>query len=219
MADIESFKCKLVTYDEISNWCADIADKVRKMDYRPEVVIGLTRGGWVPARILCDELLIKKLYAVKTEHWGATANPDGNALLTQELITDVSNEKVLVIDDITDTGDSLKLAVNHVKEKNPAQVVSAALIHIGHSGYVPDVYSHTISSADWTWFIFPWNVHEDMRTILPKTLYEPKNKKDIQQAFVEQFQIEPSSELLDKTLGVLRDLGKVKENNGLWQAL
>ena len=54
MADVESFKCKLVTYDEITEWCADIADKIRDADYMPEVIVGLTRGGWVPARILCD---------------------------------------------------------------------------------------------------------------------------------------------------------------------
>lgn len=217
MADIESFKCKLVTYDEITEWCADVADKVRETDYKPEVIVGLTRGGWVPARILCDELLVKKLYAVKTEHWGVTANPDGNALLTQELITDVSGEKVLVIDDITDTGASLKLAVDHVKQKKPAEVISAALIHIEHSEYVPDVYSYNISGKDWTWFIFPWNVHEDMRTILPKTLYEPKNKKDIQSAFADQFQIEPSDKLISKTLHDLECLGKVKEDKGLWE--
>ena len=183
----------------------------------PEVVVGLTRGGWVPARILCDELFVKKLYAVKTEHWGVTANPDGNALLTQELITDVTGERVLVIDDITDTGASLKLAVDHVKQKNPAEVMSASLIHIERSEYVPDVYSYSISGNDWTWFILPWNVLEDMRTILPKTLYEPKNNKEIQNAFIEQFQIEPSATLISKTLRDLERLGKVKENNGLWE--
>ncbi|AGN25851.1 phosphoribosyltransferase [Candidatus Methanomassiliicoccus intestinalis] len=217
MADVESFKCKLVSYDEITKWCSDVADKIRDIGYMPEVVVGLTRGGWVPARILCDELFVKKLYAVKTEHWGVTANPDGNALLTQELITDVTGERVLVIDDITDTGASLKLAVDHVKQKNPAEVMSASLIHIERSEYVPDVYSYSISGNDWTWFIFPWNVHEDMRTILPKTLYEPKNNKEIQNAFIEQFQIEPSATLISKTLRDLERLGKVKENNGLWE--
>lgn len=216
MTEIESFRCKLVTYDEISDWCSDIAEKLRNMNYKPEVIIGLTRGGWVPARILCDELLIKKLYAVKTEHWGVTANPDGNALLTQELVADVSGEKVLVIDDITDTGASLKLATDHVRDKGPSEVKSAALIHIGHSEYTPDVYSHKISGEEWTWFIFPWNIHEDMRTLLPKTLYEPRNVREIQKAFKDQFEIEPSEILITKTLITLQRVEKVKENNGIW---
>lgn len=81
-------------------------------------------------------------------------------------------------------------------------------------------FIHTLSPARTGPGLFsPGMFTKTCRTILPKTLYEPKNKKDIQQAFVEQFQIEPSSELLDKTLGVLRDLGKIKENNGLWQVL
>ena len=85
MADIESFQCKLVSYDEIDKWAGKLAAEIRRCGCKPTVVIGLTRGGWVPARLLCDELGVKKLYAVKTEHWGVTANPDGKALLTQEL--------------------------------------------------------------------------------------------------------------------------------------
>ena len=44
MADVESFKCKLVSYDEITKWCSDVADKIRDIGYMPEVVVGLTRG-------------------------------------------------------------------------------------------------------------------------------------------------------------------------------
>ena len=71
MADVESFKCKLVSYDEITKWCSDVADKIRDIGYMPEVVVGLTRGGWVPARILCDELFVKKLYAGKDRTLGS----------------------------------------------------------------------------------------------------------------------------------------------------
>ncbi len=96
MAEAESFRCKLVTWEEVVDWTAVVAEKMRKCDCRPTVIIGLTRGGWVPARMLCDHMMVKRLYAVKTEHWGMTASPDGKACLTQELNVDVGNERVLV---------------------------------------------------------------------------------------------------------------------------
>jgi hypoxanthine phosphoribosyltransferase len=206
---VERFKCRLVTYDDISRWTVDIARQIRVRGYRPSVIIGLTRGGWVPARLLCDELGVKKLYAVKTEHWGITANQDGKALLTQELSSDVNKESVLIVDDITDTGESLSLAVSHLKEKDPREVRTATLLHIAHSKMEPDFFSVRVPNDQWTWFIFPWNLHEDLRTLLPKTLYQPLDQAGIRQAFREQFGIDVSENLIEETLRKLEEDGKV----------
>jgi hypoxanthine phosphoribosyltransferase len=213
---VESFRCRLVTYDDISKWTVDIARQIRARNYRPSVIIGLTRGGWVPARLLCDELGVKKLYAVKTEHWGITANQDGKALLTQELSSDVNEESVLIVDDITDTGESLSLAVSHLKEKEPGEVRTATLLHIAHSKMEPDFYSLMVPNDQWTWFIFPWNLHEDLRTLLPKTLYRPRDPAGICQAFREQFRIDVSDDLIEETLGKLEEDGKVIRTGELY---
>ena len=77
MSEPESFLCKLVSFDDIAKWSNKLAKQIRDCGCKPTVIVGLTRGGWVPARLLCDELGVKKLYAVKTEHWGVTASPDG----------------------------------------------------------------------------------------------------------------------------------------------
>ena len=53
MAEIEKFKCKLVTYDEITKWTLDVARQIQDCRCTPTVIIGLTRGGWIPARLLC----------------------------------------------------------------------------------------------------------------------------------------------------------------------
>lgn len=59
-----------------------MARQIQDRRYQLTVIIGLTRGGWVPARLLCDHLHMKNLYAVKTEDLGVTANQDCIALLT-----------------------------------------------------------------------------------------------------------------------------------------
>ena len=118
MIQKESFRCKLVTYDEIVSWTRDLAKQIRACDCKPTVVIGLTRGGWVPARLLCDLLGVKKLYAVKTEHWGVTANPDGKRF-SPKSEREHRDEEVLVVDDITDTGESMSIAEAHLCEMRP----------------------------------------------------------------------------------------------------
>jgi len=216
MAKVESFKCKLVTYDEISRWTLDVARQIQDCRCKPTVIIGLTRGGWVPARLLCDHLHVKKLYAVKTEHWGVTANQDGKALLTQELNAPIENEDVLVVDDITDTGESLKLAIAHLQEMHPKTLRTVTLLHITHSKFEPDFYSVRVLEVEWTWFVFPWNLHEDLRTLLPKTLDEGKTEGDVSRAFKEQFQIDIDESLVRSTLKDLEGEGKVRRVGRIW---
>jgi uncharacterized protein len=216
MEDVESFRCKLVSYDEISKWTVDVAKQIRASGFKPTVIIGLTRGGWVPARVLCDELSVKKLYAVKTEHWGVTANQDGKALLTQELNTDIENESVLIVDDITDTGESLTLALAHLFKKRPKEIRTATLLHITHSKMEPDFFAIKVPKEQWAWFIFPWNLHEDLRTILPKTLYGPKSEAEIKKAFKAQFKIDVSPALIKTTLKDLVAMGKAKKTGKKW---
>ncbi len=209
MADPESFRCKLVTWNEIAEWTADLAHDLQAHGVEPTVIIGLTRGGWVPARLLCDHLMVKKLYAVKTEHWGVTANQNGKALLTQELSVDIRGERVLVVDDITDTGESLTLAMSHLRSLHAGDIRSATLLHFQHSKFRPDHCSRELPDDPWIWFIFPWNLHEDLRTLLPKTLTEPRDPGAIQRAFRDQFYIDVADDLLAVTLKDLEGSGMI----------
>ncbi|MFA5313611.1 MAG: phosphoribosyltransferase [Methanomassiliicoccales archaeon] len=216
MAEIEGFRCKVVSFDEISKWTLDVSRQIRDSGYNPTVIIGLTRGGWVPARLLCDHLQGKKLYAVKTEHWGVTASQDGKALLTQELNVSIENENVLIVDDITDSGESLILACEHINKMRPKELKTSTLLHITHSSTEPNFYSVKVPKDVWTWFIFPWNLNEDMRTLLPKTLYEGKTEQEIVEAFKAQFQIDVSEELVRGTLKDLEAMGRTKRTGRYW---
>ncbi|AGB04067.1 putative phosphoribosyltransferase [Aciduliprofundum sp. MAR08-339] len=216
---VEKFRCQLVSWKDIERWSKDIVKRVLKSGYTPEIVIGLARGGLVPARLMADYLNIKELYAVKTEHWGLTATPDGKARLAQGLQISIEGKKVLVVDDITDTGQSLRLAVDHIATHNPEEIRSATLLHITHSKYVPDYYSEEVPEDRWTWFIFPWNVYEDMRNLIPKTLYEPKSVDEVKEALKEQFQINVKKSVIREVLRDLKNRGVVEKNDGYWELI
>ncbi len=216
---IEKFRCQLVSWKDIERWSMDIVKKVKKSGYDPEIVIGLARGGLVPARLIADYLNIKDLYAVKTEHWGLTATPDGKARLAQGLQVSIEGKKVLVVDDITDTGQSLKLAVDHINGHKPSEIKSATLLHITHSKYVPDYYSEEVPEDRWTWFIFPWNVYEDMRNLIPKTLYKRKTAREIKESLKDQFEIDVSMRIIWAVLKDLQERGRVRKRDTHWELI
>ena len=199
-----------MSWSEIEEWSRDVADRVES--YGPDLIIGLTRGGWVPARMLCDNLVEKNLCSIKTEHWGITATREMSARLVQELNVDVKGKKVLVVDDITDTGMSMELALNHILTRNPEKVNSATLLHIEGARVTPDYYSVFVPKKEWAWFIFPWNVNEDLSSLILKTLYEVKNINGIREALHNQFDIEVGVERISRVLDKLERGGRIKRD-------
>ena len=179
-------RCRRATWDDIDRWADWVADKVVAADARPQTIVGLTRGGWVPARLLADRLGVRRLVALRMQHWGVTAVPGGKAELTEGLSAPVSGERVLVVDDITDTGESLALAVTHVREHGAASVESAALLHIAHSTYVPTYRGEEIPRDAWVWVVFPWNYWEDLATLSSRAAELSPDLGEIQRTLKER---------------------------------
>ena len=158
-------RCRRTSWSDADRWADTIAERVRASGRLPETIVALTRGGWVPARLLADRIGIKRLVSLRAQHWGVTATPSGNAELTEGLSGPVRDQNVLVVDDITDTGQSLELATAHVREAGARRVESATCLHISHSKFVPTYYAEEIPRDEWVWVVFPWNYWEDLATL------------------------------------------------------
>ncbi len=162
---MDSFQCKLPSWDDIHETAESTAVKLKEDKFNPDIIIAIARGGLVPARLFCDFLHVKNCLSIKVDHWGLTATKDGKAKLTHALNLSLENKKVLLVDDITDTGQSMELAKDHLLTLNPQEVRTATLYHLSGSKYVPDYYGEEM---DWAWIIFPWNYTEDMVNIIRK---------------------------------------------------
>lgn len=145
-------------------------------------MVGLARGGWVLSRVLCDFLEIKDLVSLKVEHWGVTATPDGTAQIKYPFEIDLTGKKVIVVDDITDTGQSMKVATDYIKTMNPEEIKTATLMHIEGSEFIPDYYGDKVQ---WKWYIFPWNYTEDMCNIVPKLAEKTDTPSEIKEMLKE----------------------------------
>jgi uncharacterized protein len=163
MADLP--RCRLTTWADVDRWADAVAAHVRERAAVPSTIVGLTRGGWVPARLLADRLGVKRIVSLRAQHWGVTATPTGAAQLTEGLSGTVEGLHVLVVDDITDTGDSLALAVAHVRDARPSRVESATFLHISRSKFTPTYFAEEIARDAWVWVVFPWNYWEDLTAL------------------------------------------------------
>ena len=164
---VDSFECEVMDWNLFYILSKKVAKKVNTSGFKPDLIVGLARGGWVLARILCDLVGVKDLVSLKVEHWGVTATPDGKARLKYPFHIDLTGKRVLVVDDITDTGESMCEAIEYIRTLNPSEIKTVTLRHITGSKFEPDYFAEEIA---WRWVIFPWNFTEDMLNIVPKIM-------------------------------------------------
>ena len=172
-------KCKLVTWEEIVGWCRELARKIRESGWIPDVVVAIARGGYVPARLLCDFLGIENLLSIQSQHWTEAAKMAEKAIIKFKYHVDLKGYKALLVDDIVDTGESLLLARDFIlKEWKPDELKIAALQWISPvAKFKPDYYH--LEVKEWTWFMYPWTRLEDVTQFIRRMLSEEgKEKKE-----------------------------------------
>ncbi len=105
----------------ISIICAEISLRKKNSGYEPDVIIALARGGWFSCRVLCDFLGLDDLSSLKIEHYiGAAAIYSGEPYIRYPLSDEVvEGKRVLIVDDIVDTGKSMLSAKAYVEGRNP----------------------------------------------------------------------------------------------------
>lgn len=193
----DKFKCHLVSWEEAYRLSKILAQKIKKSGFKPDIVVGIARGGLVPARIVCDFLLLRDLATIKVEHWGIAATM-GKAKLKFPLPVDISGKKVLVVDDVVDTGDTYAVTMEHIKEKNPSEARSAVLHYKSCSTFVPDYWAEKQDA--WKWIIYPWAAYEDLTGFIEKVSKEHAKPEEIRKALKSRYGIAISRKELAEIL-------------------
>jgi hypothetical protein len=162
MSDLpDEFDCVVTNWEYIYGLCRDVSDDVKASAFEPDIVVALARGGWFAGRCLCDFLGLDDLTSLKMEHYVGTAERTGEPTVRYPMPEgSVEGKDVLVIDDIADTGGSIRRAYDYVHERNPGEVRTATLQLLGTSEFDPDYVGERLE--EWAWIVYPWNFIEDM---------------------------------------------------------
>ncbi len=157
-------KFEVLTWKKIHNMLLSQAGKIRQSGFKPDVIVGVARGGWVPARVLSDFLGIADLVIVRVEFYLGVAKTRNAPVLTQGVSAVVKGKKALIVDDVADTGKSLQLVREHVLQQGATEVRIATVYRKPWSVIEPDYYEAETSG----WVVFPWETKETIRKIVEK---------------------------------------------------
>ena len=154
-------KKKIYTWRDVEKMCSQILVQLYNSEWRPDYIVGITRGGNVPATILSNMTGIR-CEAVKV------ALRDGESGKTGDSISWMADDaklgkNILVVDDINDTGATFEWLSNDWGLNGGDNVRFATLTENLSSNFDGvDYYCDEVNKAEEdVWLVYPWeNVGE-----------------------------------------------------------
>lgn len=125
---------------------------------KPDVVIGLSRGGWVPATIAAQYFSVRKLYSIGLYSYHDDTNIASSTITQYQSLpgasTDFSNKIILMVDDISDKGKTFKYATKLLRDAYKCDIKTMCIVVKEGTEYKPDFYYKL--EPDDKWIVFPW---------------------------------------------------------------
>ena len=120
---MKSTKKKIfLNYNDIEKFANDLAREILLSDWRPDYIVGITRGGLLPAVLLSQYLKVPMNSLDVSLRDGSELGPESNTWMAEDAFGYVASQErdepkdyssavlrknILIVDDINDTGETL----------------------------------------------------------------------------------------------------------------
>src|SRR3989344_4078426 len=167
------------TWEEMGELCFELSKKIIESGKRYDRIIALAKGGWTWARAISDYTKIQNVGSIQYEFYADIYKTDKTPKLKQPLPISVQGEKLLVLDDVADSGATLNVALDYLKKSGAESMSTATFFYKPWSVIKPDFYVYTTD----TWVIHPHEIREMVELLSNKWKKEGKSFVDIQNNF------------------------------------
>lgn len=142
-----------MTFEEVAHVTRSLAGKISADLPKLDGLVGVSRGGWVPTRMLSSLLSVKRIYSIGLQY----SDPARTQLVCYDDPAPFLSAPavLLVIEDCLETGNALRYAKDHLVSKGHT-VHTAALFLTKKSAFVPDFYIERLEVPP----SFPWELQK-----------------------------------------------------------
>ncbi len=155
----------IIPWGEIIDGIDNFLYTIPKVDY----IISLSRGGNIPATLLAYRFKTNKIIFITTELYNPETNIElpkviiKNGLTKQDISRLNNAKRILIVDDILDTGATLDEVTAYISTEvlnTPEILYYVSVKKLGAKKLVPEIYEKTISPLvldSSAWVVFPWD--------------------------------------------------------------
>lgn len=158
---------KVYSHDDVKRDCLVISEQIKDSNYRPDIIVGISDGGTIPAQVVGGFLSIPVILVKvsrpsyielfkKIENFNrllATVIYEIMFLLSSPKIKESfelpDGKNVLLVDDMSHTGKTLKVTIEHLNKSLPKSIKTAVISN--KSNLQVDYFMNSLK------IIFPWS--------------------------------------------------------------
>lgn len=137
-------------------------------------IVAISRGGLTLGHVLTDFLRIP--IATITIQSYSDIQTQGAVQLTAKLPTPIKGKRILLVDDVADSGKTLKRAVSYLRRLGPANITTVTMFYKSRSVFRPDFFGAITNK----WILFPYEPIEMILLLTHQLENEGKTKAHIQ---------------------------------------
>ncbi len=145
---------EVLTYERFGEAVRELTTQIVDSGWQPDWILCIARGGLLLGGAIGYALPLKNIATMNVEFYtDVDERRDAPVVLPPVLdLVDLANTNVLVVDDVADTGETLKLVVDMLSP-SCNEVRSAVLYEKSRSVVTPDY----VWRATDDWINFPWS--------------------------------------------------------------
>ena len=143
-----------LTWETFGDAAQDLAQVIAADGFRPDVILAIARGGMFVAGALGYALSVKNLHLMNVEFYNGVGSTLDMPVMLPPVpsAVDFSQKKVLIADDVADTGRTIELVHTFIKDQ--VDDVRTAVIYEKSQSVIKCDYVWRRTDR---WINFPWS--------------------------------------------------------------
>ena len=144
-------------WEDVESAALKVISQMKQENFVPDIIISIARSGLIPASLISYVLGNKELYTIKidfskTQRLSHKQDMREQPKISQELSRDIEGLRVLVVDEMVVSGETLKLVSQYLAMKHPGEVKYAVLYKQPWTQFQPHYCGEEVRA----WPVFPW---------------------------------------------------------------
>lgn len=144
------------SWNQLGHLCFKLGRLINSAGKKYDRVVVIAKGGLTWSRTLADLLDIPEIETVRVKLYRGINKTFRKPQVIQPVKADVTNERVLLFDDVADSGQTMEFVKKLLLEQGAKRVDTATLFYKPVSSIVPDFYDHQTDA----WIVFPHEIRE-----------------------------------------------------------
>ncbi|OGG24174.1 hypothetical protein A3A79_03210 [Candidatus Gottesmanbacteria bacterium RIFCSPLOWO2_01_FULL_43_11b] len=151
-----------VSWNEYIVLAQNLAASLLKNEGPFDEIVAIARGGLTLGHLLSDHLHLP-ICSITIQSY-TDIQKQGELQITAKLGRHITGKRILLVDDIADSGKTLKRAVNYLRRFKPSSITTATMFYKPHSIFHPDYFIQETKK----WVIFPTEITETLTLLQGK---------------------------------------------------